>query len=165
MRRLLLSTLIAAGLTLIGIYAFAAISNYNNAITKQSTKLVAKAQSKIQGLVLYIKSDYFKLKDKQGKSDAPSLERCNQIADILKVTIDELRNVAKKERLRRFMEREGITEDDFEVLTEGERTLIKLYRSLDEDSRRDFGGMVYMLLRHSQDEGVQEILEEFMKCA
>lgn len=100
-----------------------------------------------------------------GKVDAPSLERCNQIADILEVTIDELRNVAKKERLRRFMEREGITEDDFEVLTEGERTLIKLYRSLDEDSRRDFGGMVYMLLRHTQDEGVQEILEEFMKCA
>lgn len=100
-----------------------------------------------------------------GKVDAPSLERCNQIADILEVTIDELRNVAKKERLRRFMEREGITEDDFEVLTEGERTLIKLYRSLDEDSRRDFGGMVYMLLRHSQDEGVQEILVEFMKCA
>ena len=100
-----------------------------------------------------------------GKVDAPSLERCNQIADILEVTIDELWNVAKKERLRRFMEREGITEDDFEVLTEGERTLIKLYRSLDEDSRHDFGGMVYMLLRHSQDEGVQEILEEFMKCA
>lgn len=100
-----------------------------------------------------------------GKVDAPSLERCNQIADILEVTIDELRNVAMKERLRRFMEREGITEDDFEVLTEGERTLIKLYRSLDEDSRRDFGGMVYMLLRHSQDEGVQEILVEFMKCA
>ena len=100
-----------------------------------------------------------------GKVDAPSLERCNQIADILGVTIDELWNVAKKERLRRFMEREGITEDDFEVLTEGERTLIKLYRSLDEDSRRDFGGMVYMLLRRSQDEGVQEILEEFMKCA
>ncbi|MGH7909283.1 MAG: helix-turn-helix domain-containing protein [Thermodesulfobacteriota bacterium] len=100
-----------------------------------------------------------------GKVDAPSLERCNQIADILEVTIDELWNVAKKERLTRFMEREGITEDDFEVLTEGERTLIKLYRSLDEDSRRDFGGMVYMLLRRSQDEGVQEILEEFMKCA
>ncbi len=100
-----------------------------------------------------------------GKVDAPSLERCNQIADILEVTIDELWSVAKKERLRRFMEREGITEDDLEVLTEGERTLIKLYRSLDEDSRRDFGGMVYMLLRRSQDEGVQEILEEFMKCA
>ncbi len=100
-----------------------------------------------------------------GKVDAPSLERCNQIADILEVSIDELWNVAKKERLTRFMEREGITENDFEVLTEGERTLIKLYRTLDGDSRRDFGGMVYMLLRRSQDEGVQEILEEFMKCA
>lgn len=100
-----------------------------------------------------------------GKVDAPSLERCNQIADILEVPIDELWNVAKKERLTRFMEREGITENGFEVLTEGERTLIKLYRSLDGDSRRDFGGMVYMLLRRSQDEGVQEILEEFMKCA
>jgi hypothetical protein len=31
--------------------------------------------------------------------------------------------------------------------------------------RRDFGGMIFMLLRHSQDEGVQEILEEFIKCA
>ncbi|MCI0453890.1 MAG: helix-turn-helix transcriptional regulator [Candidatus Dadabacteria bacterium] len=100
-----------------------------------------------------------------GKVDAPSLERCNQIADILEVSIDELWNVAKKERLTRFMEREGITENGFEVLTEGERTLVKLYRSLDGDSRRDFGGMVYMLLRRSQDEGVQEILEEFMKCA
>jgi len=33
-----------------------------------------------------------------GKVDAPSLERCNQIADILEVTIDELRNVAKKRK-------------------------------------------------------------------
>ncbi|MGE5443165.1 MAG: helix-turn-helix domain-containing protein [Syntrophothermus sp.] len=100
-----------------------------------------------------------------GKVDAPSLERSQQIAEILDIPIDELWNVAKKERLARFMEREGILEDDFEVLTEVERTLIKLYRSLDGDTRRDFGGMVYMLLRRFQDEGVQEILEEFMKCA
>lgn len=100
-----------------------------------------------------------------GKVDAPSLERSQQIAEILDIPIDELWNVAKKERLARFMEREGILEDDFEVLTEVERTLIKLYRSLDGDTRRDFGGMVYMLLRHFQDESVQEILGEFMKCA
>jgi transcriptional regulator with XRE-family HTH domain len=100
-----------------------------------------------------------------GKVDAPSSERSQQIAEILEIPFDELWNVAKKERLARFMEREGISEDDFEVLTEVERTLIKLYRSLDGDTRRDFGGMVYMLLRRSQDEGVQEILEEFMKCA
>jgi transcriptional regulator with XRE-family HTH domain len=100
-----------------------------------------------------------------GKVDAPSLERCQQIGEILEIPIDELWNVAKKERLARFMEREGISEDDFEVLTEAERILIKLYRILDGDTRRDFGGMIYMLLRHFQDEGVQEILEEFMKCA
>jgi len=100
-----------------------------------------------------------------GKVDAPSSERSQQIAEILEIPFDELWNVAKKERLARFMEREGISENDFEVLTEIERTLIKLYRSLDGDTRRDFGGMVYMLLRRSQDEGVQEILEEFMKCA
>ncbi len=100
-----------------------------------------------------------------GKVDAPSLERCQQIAEILELSIDELWNVAKRERLGRFMEREGISEDDFEVLTEAERTLIKLYRSLDGETKRDFGGMVYMLLRHFQDAGVQEILEEFIKCA
>jgi len=101
----------------------------------------------------------------RGKVDAPSMERCQQIADVLGVQMDELWNVARKERLRRFMEREGIYEDDREVLTEVERMLIKLYRTLDEDMRRDFGGMIYMLLRRSQNEGVQEILEEFMKCA
>ncbi|HXG30522.1 MAG TPA: helix-turn-helix transcriptional regulator [Thermodesulfobacteriota bacterium] len=100
-----------------------------------------------------------------GKVDAPSMERCQQIAEVLGVPIDELWNVARKERLKRFMEREGIYEEDREVLTEVERMLIKLYRSLDEDMRRDFGGMIYMLLRRSQDEGIQEILEEFMKCA
>ena len=101
----------------------------------------------------------------RGKVDAPSMERCQQIADVLGVQMDELWNVARKERLKRFMEREGIYEDDREVLTEVERMLIKLYRTLDEDMRRDFGGMIYMLLRRSQNEGVQEILEEFMKCA
>ncbi|MGH7791374.1 MAG: helix-turn-helix domain-containing protein [Thermodesulfobacteriota bacterium] len=100
-----------------------------------------------------------------GKVDAPSMERCHQIAVVLGVQMDELWNVARKERLKRFMEREGIYEDDREVLTEVERMLIKLYRTLDEDMRRDFGGMIYMLLRRSQNEGVQEILEEFMKCA
>jgi transcriptional regulator with XRE-family HTH domain len=100
-----------------------------------------------------------------GKVDAPSMDRCHQIADVLGVQMDELWNVARKERLKRFMEREGIYEDDREVLTEVERMLIKLYRTLDEDMRRDFGGMIYMLLRRSQNEGVQEILEEFMKCA
>ena len=100
-----------------------------------------------------------------GKVDAPSLERCQQIASILEVRMEELWTVAKKERLKRFMEKEEISEESFEVLTDGEKALIDLYRSLDSDMRKDFGGMIFMLLRHSQDEGIQEILEEFIKCA
>ena len=101
-----------------------------------------------------------------GKVDAPSIDRCHQIAAILEVEIEELWTVAKKERLNRFMEKEEISQESFEVLTDAEKALINLYRSLDSDMRKDFGGMIFMLLRHSQDEGIQEILEEFMeKCA
>ena len=101
-----------------------------------------------------------------GKVDAPSIDRCHQMAAILEIEIEEMWNVAKKERLKRFMEKEDIEHDSFEVLTESEKALINLYRSLDSDMRRDFGGMIFMLLRHTKDQGVQEILEEFMKkCA
>ena len=100
-----------------------------------------------------------------GKVDAPSLERCQQMANILQLEIKELWNVAKNERLNRFMEREGIFEDNLEVLTEVEKMLMKLYRFLDDDMRRDFSGMIYMLLRRSENKEVQEVLEGFMKCA
>ncbi|MCH7519432.1 MAG: helix-turn-helix transcriptional regulator [Candidatus Dadabacteria bacterium] len=101
-----------------------------------------------------------------GKVDAPSIERCQQMAVVLEIEIDELWTVARKERLKRFMEKEDIEQESFEVLTETEKALINLYRSLDNDMRRDFGGMIFMLLRHTKDQGVQEILEEFMKkCA
>ncbi len=101
-----------------------------------------------------------------GKVDAPSIERCQQMAVILEIEIDELWTVARKERLKRFMDKEEIDQDSFEVLTDSEKALINLYRSLDSDMRRDFGGMIFMLLRHTKDQGVQEILEEFMKkCA
>lgn len=101
-----------------------------------------------------------------GKVDAPSIERCQQMAVVLEIEVDELWTVARKERLKRFMEKEDIEQESFEVLTETEKALINLYRSLDNDMRRDFGGMIFMLLRHTKDQGVQEILEEFMKkCA
>lgn len=101
-----------------------------------------------------------------GKVDAPSIERCQQMAVVLEIEIDELWTVARKERLKRFMEKEDIEQESFEVLTDTEKALINLYRSLDNDMRRDFGGMIFMLLRHTKDQGVQEILEEFMKkCA
>ncbi|NIP29451.1 MAG: helix-turn-helix domain-containing protein [Candidatus Dadabacteria bacterium] len=99
-----------------------------------------------------------------GKVDAPSLERCEQLASILEINIRELWNVAKRERLKRFMHKEDIIEQNLEVLTDEEKLLIRLYRSLDEEMRKDFSGMIFMLLRHSQNEDVQKVLEEFMKC-
>ncbi len=100
-----------------------------------------------------------------GKVDAPSLERCQQMADILGLKFEELWNVARNERLNKFMEREGIFQDAVQVLTESEKMLVRLYRTLDAEMRRDFTGMIYMLLRRSENDNVQEILEEFMKCA
>jgi len=100
-----------------------------------------------------------------GKVDAPSVGRCRQIAEILEIELGDLWQIAKKERFRRFMEREGVSESDLEVLSEAEKALIRLYRSLDGDTKKDFSGMVYMLLRRSQDSEVQEIVEEFIKCA
>lgn len=100
-----------------------------------------------------------------GKVDAPSFERCQQLAEILQIRMDELWNIAKRERLKRFMEREEIDEEKLEVLTEEEKLLVKLYRSLDQDMRKDFGGMIFMLFRHSQNEDIRTVLEEFMKCA
>jgi transcriptional regulator with XRE-family HTH domain len=100
-----------------------------------------------------------------GKVDAPSLERCQQMANILGLKFEELWNVARNERLNKFMEREGIFQDAVQVLTESEKMLVRLYRTLDSEMRRDFTGMIYMLLRRSENDNVQEILEEFMKCA
>lgn len=101
-----------------------------------------------------------------GKVDAPSLGRCRQISMILGVDISELWSVARRERLERFMQREEIPQDVFEILTDGEKALVNLYRSLDSPMRKDFEGMIFMLLRHVNSKGVREILEEFMrKCA
>ena len=100
-----------------------------------------------------------------GKVDAPCFERCRQLSSILSIRVEEVWSVARTERLKKFIEKEAISEQELEVLTNEEKILIKLYRSLDEEIRKDFTGMVFMLLRHSQDKKVRKILEEFVKCA
>ncbi len=100
-----------------------------------------------------------------GKVDAPCFERCQQLSSILSIRIEEIWSVARTERLKKFIEKEAISEEELEVLTNEEKILIKLYRSLDDEIRKDFTGMVFMLLRHSQDKKVRKILEEFVKCA
>ncbi len=100
-----------------------------------------------------------------GKVDAPSFDRCQQISSILEVKVEEIWSVSRAERLKRFIEKEDISEQELEVLTNEEKMLVKLYRSLDGEIKKDFTGMVFMLLRHSQDKKLRKILEEFVKCA
>lgn len=100
-----------------------------------------------------------------GKVDAPSFDRCQQISLILGVKVEEIWSVSRTERLKRFIEKEAISEQELEVLTNEEKMLLKLYRSLDGEIKKDFAGMVFMLLRHSQDKNLRKILEEFVKCA
>ena len=100
-----------------------------------------------------------------GKVDAPSFDRCQQISSILEVKVEEIWSVSRAERLKRFIEKEDISEQELEVLTNEEKMLVKLYRSLDGEIKKDFTGMVFMLLRHSQDKELRKILEEFVKCA
>jgi transcriptional regulator with XRE-family HTH domain len=100
-----------------------------------------------------------------GKVDAPSFDRCQQISLILEVKVEEIWSVSRAERLKRFIEKEDISEQELEVLTNEEKMLVKLYRSLDGEIKKDFTGMVFMLLRHSQDKKLRKILEEFVKCA
>ncbi len=100
-----------------------------------------------------------------GKVDAPSFDRCQQISSILGVKVEDVWSVSRTERLKRFIEKEAISEKELEVLTNEEKMLLKLYRSLDGEIKKDFAGMIFMLLRHSQDKNLRKILEEFVKCA
>lgn len=100
-----------------------------------------------------------------GKADSPSRERCRQIAKFLKVGFDETWKRSRQERLRKFIEREHIEKKDLEILTDEERYLVKLYRVLDDDVKKDFNGMVFMLFKHYKNSEVRKILEEFLKCA
>lgn len=100
-----------------------------------------------------------------GKVDAPSVDRCQQLSNIINIPFQQLWNFARKERMKRFMEKEGLKEENLEVLSEEEKMLISLFRTLDYDLKNDFNGMIYMLFRHAKDYKIQQILEKFMKCA
>jgi len=100
-----------------------------------------------------------------GKTDPPPRERCHQIAQLLRVRVDDLWGFSRQDRLRKFFEKEGIDQQDIEVLTDEEKRLVKLYRVLDEEMKRDFSGMVFTLFKHCENLEAKKILEEFIKCA
>lgn len=110
-----------------------------------------------------------------GKIDAPTEERCRQLAQVLGVMGDEIWEVARRERLIRFVRREGIDPDevtgeasegdeseDASGLTAQERSLIELIRRMDAQTRRHFNDTVFMLLRFVEDVEIREHLRNYL---
>jgi len=110
-----------------------------------------------------------------GKIDAPTERRCRQLAAVLNVPPGDIWAMAKEERLKHFAERVGIEPptdldrsrrgEDALAMTPAERALIKLYRKLDEETRREFNGLIAMLFRHYPEEEVQANLRDYLRIA
>ena len=110
-----------------------------------------------------------------GKIDAPNYQRCEQLAQALGIEVDELWSRARKERLEKYAERAGVSleelcqelgaEVDGIELTPAERSLIRLYRKLDTQTRKEFDGLIAMLFRHYPEPEVQKELEKYLNSA
>lgn len=110
-----------------------------------------------------------------GKIDAPTERRCRQLAAVLNAAPADIWALAKQERLKRFAERVGLEPlaeldrgkrgEDGLALTPAERALLKLYRKLDPETRREFNGLIAMLFRHYPEEEVQANLREYLRIA
>ena len=110
-----------------------------------------------------------------GKIDAPNLERCRQLSKALGVDVQELWEPAQRERLAKYAERAGVTLEELfseiggEVdgigVSAAEQSLIRLFRKLDDQTRKDFNGLIAMLFRHLPEPEVQRELERYLKSA
>ena len=110
-----------------------------------------------------------------GKIDAPNLERCRQLSKALSVGVEELWEPAQRERLAKYAERAGVTLEELfseiggEVdgigVSAAEQSLIRLFRKLDDQTRKDFNGLIAMLFRHLPESEVQRELERYLKSA
>jgi len=107
-----------------------------------------------------------------GKIDAPTEERCLQLADLLGVAPGDVWEIARRERLLRYARREGL-DGDLDMaevnnaglapgLSKNELALIRLIRNLDEQTLRHFNDTVYMLLRYAPQRQIQEMLREYL---
>ncbi len=116
-----------------------------------------------------VTNTYIHLLEK-GRVDAPTERRCDQLAEVMGIDVDEMRELARRERLAHYVERQGWSSEappaepshtESYDLDQRERALIRLVRSLDADTRKDFEGMVVMLLRHRPEEEIQECVRAF----
>ena len=102
------------------------------------------------------------------KVDAPSKEKCEAIADALNVETELVWNAAKEQKLLSFLKKENITNNLNEPITSSEKLLLDLFRNLSDDVRKDFVGMIYMLLKSDKrisDKRVLASIEKLSKTA
>ncbi len=118
---------------------------------------------------LGVTNTYIHLLEK-GRVDAPTDRRCEQLAGALALDEEEVRDLARKERLARYVERQGWQtgtgttvegEDLLGELSAEERALIELVRSLDDEARSHLESTLYLLLRDRDDPAVLGHLEAF----
>ena len=77
-------------------------------------------------------------------------------------------NAAKEQKLLRFLKKENITNNLNEPITSSEKLLLDLFRNLSDDVRKDFVGMIYMLLKSDKrisDKRVLASIEKLSKTA
>ncbi len=94
-----------------------------------------------------------------GKVDAPSKTKCFEISKVLNVSSENVWNKAKDHKLLRFLNKEKIISSLNEPITSSEKLLLDLFRNLNSDVRKDFIGMIYMLLK-SDKRVSKEVLQK-----
>ena len=102
------------------------------------------------------------------KVDAPDKSKCITIAKTLKIDSDLVWNKAKEQKLLRFLNKENIVNNLHEPITYSEKLLLDLFRNLSDEVRKDFIGMIYMLLKSDKrisDEKILSSIEKLSKTA
>ena len=94
-----------------------------------------------------------------GKVDAPSKIKCYEISKVLNVSSEKIWNKAKDHKLLRFLDKEKIISSLNEPITNSEKLLLDLFRNLNSEVRKDFVGMIYMLLK-SDKRVSKEVLQK-----
>ncbi len=108
-----------------------------------------------------------------GKIDAPTEDRCHQLARVLDLKFDEVWDVARRERLIRFVRREGLSGEDLAAesaedpqleppLSPSERSLVELVRRMDGQTRRHLNDTIFMLLRFVEDGELRDHLRNYL---
>ena len=102
------------------------------------------------------------------KVDAPDKSKCTIIAKTLDLDADFVWNKAKEQKLLRFLNKENIVNNLDEPITYSEKLLLDLFRNLSDEVRKDFVGMIYMLLKSDKriiDEKLISSIEKLSKTA